>query len=350
MMRRTSRHGDPYDVRIILAAAPDSYKQQTNFVFFVLAENDNNCETTALDRPFCSGQAAAVAPGQVRSSSLRRVKMGLRRGEGLRTRRNAKHVHDARAGEWLVENRPASYWTATRRPFPSLLLVAPLVIAYEWAVMWLGGAAPGKVRTGADTWMRDVLASLGLNDRWLLPLLLAVILLGWQVVSYRDWRFSPGILAGMVVESLVWAVMLVGISRLIDAGFSYLEQGGSPVLAIEPARESAFAASLVGYVGAGIYEETLFRLILVPVFFGVLRLLQAPQVLASTLAVTGSALLFALAHHAGMPGEPFTWFAFVFRWMAGVFFAWVFVLRGFGVAVGTHATYDILVGWIAAGY
>jgi hypothetical protein len=229
-------------------------------------------------------------------------------------------------------------------------LVAPLVIAYEWAVMWLGGAAPGKVRTGADTWMRDALASLGLNDRWLLPLLLAVILLGWQVVSYRDWRFSPGILAGMVVESLVWAVMLVGISRLIDAGFSYMEQGGSPLLGIGPASDSAFTASLVGYVGAGIYEETLFRLILVPVFFGVLRLLQAPQVLASTLAVTGSALLFALAHHAGMPGEPFTWFAFIFRWMAGVFFAWVFVLRGFGVAVGTHATYDILVGWIAAGY
>ena len=74
------------------------------------------------------------------------------------------------------------------------------------------------------------------------------------------------------------------------------------------------------------YEETLFRLILVPVLFGTLRLLQAPQVLASTLAVTGSALLFALAHHAGSPGEAFTWFAFVFRWMAGVFFAWVFVL------------------------
>ncbi len=104
---------------------------------------------------------------------------------------------------------------------------------------------------------------------------------------------------------------------------------------------------MVGYLGAGVYEETLFRLILVPLLWKALRLLQAPQVLASTLAVTGSALLFALAHHAGTPGETFTWFAFVFRWMAGVFFAWVFVLRGFGIAVGTHTLYDILVGWIA---
>ena len=135
-------------------------------------------------------------------------------------------MHEAER-DWLEEHRPTSYWTATRRPFPSLLLVAPLVIAYEWAVIWLGGATPGKLRTGADTWMRNALASLGVDDRWLLPLLLVVILLGWQVVSYRDWRFSPGILAGMVVESLVWAVMLVGISRLIDAGFSYLEQRGT---------------------------------------------------------------------------------------------------------------------------
>ena len=105
--------------------------------------------------------------------------------------------------------------------------------------------------------------------------------------------------------------------------------------------------SLIGYLGAGVYEETLFRLIMVPVLFSALKLLQIPQVLASTLAVTGSALLFALAHHAGNPGESFTWFAFVFRWMAGVFFAWVFVLRGFGIAVGSHTMYDILVGWIA---
>jgi hypothetical protein len=57
-----------------------------------------------------------------------------------------------------------------------------------------------------------------------------------------------------------------------------------------------------------------------------------------------SAVLFVLAHHAGTPAESFTWFAFIFRWMAGVFFAWVFVIRGFGIAVGTHTGYDILVG------
>jgi hypothetical protein len=253
----------------------------------------------------------------------------------------------ANVDEWIKDQRPTSYWSCTRRPFPSLLMVAPLVIAYELGVVWLGGASPGSLRTGADTWMRNGLASLGLADRWLLPLLLVLILLIWQVVSCDKWRFSLGILAGMVVESMVWAIVLLGISRLIDFGFSYLEETASPLLAIDPAGADPSPASFIGYVGAGIYEETLFRLILVPIFFAILRLLQMPQVLASALAVTGAGLLFALAHHAGSPGEPFTWFAFIFRWMAGVFFAWVFILRGFGIAVGTHTMYDILVGWIA---
>jgi hypothetical protein len=262
-----------------------------------------------------------------------------------RGRKNAKP--GVKTNDWLLDHRPSSYWTTTRRPVPSLLMVAPLVAAYEAGVIWLGGAKPGELRTGADTWMRQALASLGLGDRWLLPLLLVLILLGWQVISFRDWRFSPGILAGMVFESMIWAVVLVGISRLIDVGFSYLEQTRPAILAMSPGDQDPRLAALIGYFGAGVYEETLFRLMLVPVLWKALRLLQTPQVLSSALAVTGSALLFALAHHAGSPGETFTWFAFVFRWMAGVFFAWVFVLRGFGIAVGTHTLYDILVGYIA---
>lgn len=249
--------------------------------------------------------------------------------------------------DWIMARRPASYWALTRRPFPSLLLVAPLVMSYESGVLWLEHDAPGALRTGADTWMRHALSSLGLSDHWLLPLLLFIILLTWQVVGFYNWRFSPGILAGMVIESMVWAVVLLGISRLIDVGFTYIDQAGTPLLAIAPGQDEPSVSSLIGYVGAGVYEETLFRLILVPLLFGALRLLQMPQVLANALAVTGSALLFALAHHAGTPGEPFTWFAFIFRWMAGVFFAWIFILRGFGIAVGTHTMYDILVGWIA---
>jgi hypothetical protein len=238
-----------------------------------------------------------------------------------------------------------SYWEMTRRPFPSLFVVGPLMIVYELGVAALGGDAPERIRSGADAWLRQALAGAGFTDRWLPPILLAVVLLVWQFRASAPWRISAKVVAGMVAESLVLAVSLVGLSRLIEVGCDALEASppGSLGLAIDGLPASA--GPLVGYLGAGVYEEALFRLAMVPLAFSVLRLLQAPQVIASSLAVTGSALLFSLAHHAGAPGEVFTWYAFVFRWMAGVFFAWVFVLRGFGIAVGTHTAYDILVGW-----
>jgi hypothetical protein len=234
----------------------------------------------------------------------------------------------------------------TRRPIPCLVFVAPILLVYEWGVLWLGGSSAEALRTGADAWLRHGLAAIGLTDHWLLPLSLIVILLGWQAADPRGWRFDPRMLVGMAVESVILALALGGLSELVDLGLTRLEASRPPVLATGPQAAGDLVTPWIGFLGAGVYEEALFRLVLVPVMYAGLRLLQAPGVLASTLAVSASALVFALAHHAGTPGEAFTWFAFVFRWLAGVYFAWIFLARGFGVAVGTHTAYDILVGWL----
>jgi hypothetical protein len=220
-----------------------------------------------------------------------------------------------------------------------------MLLSYELGVLWLGGESAEALRTGADAWMRRGLSAIGLTDHWLLPLALVTALLAWQAVDRRSWRFSPGTLAGMAVESVVLAIALIGLSRLVDLGFHHLEHRPASPLVVRAAGPDPPAVALIGFLGAGVYEEALFRLTLIPLFFGMLRLLQTPAVLASSLAVTSSSLLFAVAHHAGTPGEAFTWFAFVFRWLAGISFAWVFVVRGFGIAVGTHCAYDVLVGW-----
>jgi hypothetical protein len=235
---------------------------------------------------------------------------------------------------------PPSYWEVTRRPLPSLAFVLPLLLAYEVGVAWVGRVAAESARTGADAWMRQVLSAVGLTGRWLPPLALIGSLLVWQVADRRGWRFSPKYLVGMAAESLGLALALIGLSKVVDLGFAHME--GQAVLEAGGGGVDA----LVGYIGAGVYEEAIFRLALVPAAYGLLRLLQAPRLLAGTVTVTGSALLFSIAHHAGAPGEAFTWFAFIFRWLAGIYFAWVFVTRGFGIAVGTHAAYDILVGWL----
>jgi hypothetical protein len=65
---------------------------------------------------------------------------------------------------------------------------------------------------------------------------------------------------------------------------------------------------------------------------------------AVTLAAAAAALAFAAAHHVGPYGEPVRPDYFVFRAAAGLYFTVLFVTRGFGIAVGAHAGYDVLVG------
>jgi membrane protease YdiL (CAAX protease family) len=102
----------------------------------------------------------------------------------------------------------------------------------------------------------------------------------------------------------------------------------------------------VGFMGAGIYEELLFRLMLMPVIAAVFRWCGVPLAWSLAGGAVLSSLLFSGAHHLGSQGEIFDWYPFIFRSVAGIFFSALFIYRGFGIAAGTHAAYDMLVGLI----
>jgi membrane protease YdiL (CAAX protease family) len=70
-------------------------------------------------------------------------------------------------------------------------------------------------------------------------------------------------------------------------------------------------------------------------------LLGMKQQWASVLMVLISAVLFSLYHYLG--NEPFQVRSFVFRTVAGIYFAILFLVRGFGVTCGCHIAYDIVI-------
>ena len=233
------------------------------------------------------------------------------------------------------------YWNQTRRPLPSLIFLIPLLTLYEVGLVMVGGHNPDAMRNGADFGMRWALEQLGLNLKFLLPLVIVLVFAFWHSYTREPWRLDAPVLLGMLSESLVLAVALMVIGRLQDLAFQQIETAG--IVASLGSLPGQWE-DLVCYLGAGIYEETLFRLLLLPAVYYVLVYIGIPSRVTMTVALTLSGLAFAGAHYIGPTAEPFVWFSFVFRWMAGLFFAGVFVLRGFGIAVGAHAAYDILVG------
>jgi len=223
------------------------------------------------------------------------------------------------------------YWLESRQPWASLVFIAPLLVAYEV------GVAALRVQNGADAWMRKVLDIMGFGQHFLLPMLTVGILLGWHHLTRHSWRLSARVLSTMAAECLLLAIAL---RLLLQIQGALLQSIAGPI----PLSIAGTCQEAVGFLGAGIYEELLFRLILLSlVIWGFTRLGAA---LGASLcaAVLLSSVLFAAAHYVGAYGEPFHWFTFLFRFLAGVFFSILFVWRGFGIAAGTHAAYDILVG------
>jgi membrane protease YdiL (CAAX protease family) len=253
-----------------------------------------------------------------------------------------------------MANRLNNYWEGARHPWSCVLFVLPLVAIYEAGVVWLGAPATDGCRNGADVWLRDALRAVGVGPECGAPGVLLLVLLIWALWRRRDRPADQmGVWAGMTAESAVHALSLLllsqGLWQLLQTADRVLcSHGPRPVglfwsgpmgAAPEPVVER-----IIAFLGAGIYEETLFRLLL---FSGLLALFTLADFSAGwsfALAGIASALGFAAAHHLGPNGEPFSAVHFSFRTIAGLYFATLYRLRGFGVAVGTHALYDVLVG------
>lgn len=235
------------------------------------------------------------------------------------------------------------YWEQARQPLICLIFLAPLLVVYELGVYLLGGNQADSLRSGADYWMRSWLQELGLGQHLVLPGLIVSWLFIWHLWNQDPWKVSLDTLIGMFAESLLFAFFLIVCGQVQD----FLVRHWNTPTALALGGPSTTAA-LLSYVGAGIYEETLFRLCLLPPTYGILRGTRMPVMWATVLSIIVTSLAFATAHYVGPNADQFALFSFSFRLLAGVFFGALFWLRGFGIVVGCHAAYDLIVGILIA--
>jgi hypothetical protein len=232
----------------------------------------------------------------------------------------------------------STYWGATRQPRYSLLFAFPLLIAYEALARLLSGEE--GVRNGADVLLKSLFLLLG--GRTGLTVFAALLLGTGLVLIVFDWRKSgapkPGYFAGMLVESIAYALLfgsvVATLTGLLLHGPNGLMTPGGPMLALP--------TQLMVSLGAGIYEELLFRVVIV----SALAKLAASgfgwkPALAGVFATLCGAFIFSAFHYIGPLGDRLEVGSFVFRMVAGVLLSGLYLLRGFGIAAWTHALYDV---------
>lgn len=229
---------------------------------------------------------------------------------------------------------PDGYFARSREPLQALIFLLPLLIAYEVGTLILATdpetgvvqANRARVQLG---WMYDL---FGTYFYFLPGIIVIIVLVTLHLIRQDRWSFNPWVYLAMAVESalLAFPILVLALIMLGRPATGMAESDGN------------WQVELVFSIGAGIYEELLFRLILITLLHLIIvDLLHVHDIFGALLAVVLSSAAFAMYHFSSF--DAIEWHRFRFFVAAGVYLAFVYLMRGFGVVVGAHAIYDVIV-------
>lgn len=239
----------------------------------------------------------------------------------------AKKTH---LGKYLVRSNRAVY---------QLLFLLPLLVIYEVAAVLVNFNAPFEMRNGADILLKYALHGVGIRSVFsfvLAALLFASLMLIVSMKKYKK-RVRWSYFALMFGETLIYAI-IIGIISSQVAVFVTI---GNPFLATG-CKDTVMHQLMIG-VGAGVYEEIVFRALLITLVMAIVKLVGVGDDKRTIIAILLSSFLFSAFHYVGDFGEAFNLITFTYRLVAGILLSVVYVFRGLGVSAWSHAIYDVYV-------
>ena len=227
-----------------------------------------------------------------------------------------------------------SYLLKSRTSFYSFLFTLPLFFLYEVNILFLSWDDILVVRNGADFLMRNILESFdiyglyGLGLVFFLGLLVTYI---FFIKEVQQQEVNVNFLFIMLAESMLWSLVLYFLL------FKFM------VLLMNPIGKTILQQVTLA-IGAGIYEEFLFRVLLIAGLSGILGFVfMWDKTFKNIIAVVLSGGIFSAFHFMGEYGDFFSMELFLIRFFAGLILGVLYMYRGFGITAYTHSIYDLIV-------
>ena len=227
-----------------------------------------------------------------------------------------------------------SYFLQTRSSFYSFLFTIPLFFIYEVGILFLSKDDILVVRNGADFLMRSILESFGIFGLYGLG---AIFLIGF-IITYiyffndkSNKSIRPDYLFIMIFESVCWALVL------------YFLLSKFMLVLMNPIGKT-ITQQVTLAVGAGIYEEFLFRVMLISGLTGIIGFVFLwSEKVRKAAALIIAAGIFSAFHFMGDYGDYFSMELFLLRFFAGIVLGILYIARGFGITAYAHSIYDLIV-------
>jgi len=228
------------------------------------------------------------------------------------------------------------YFRQTNGLLYSYIISIPLLLLYEILIL-ISQPQGNTARISVDVWFKSFFTYFGLNAIST-TLILAAIIGGFIVYKKRSELKSvrKNYLLLMVGEATFYAILVaLVVSNIVD--FILLQSSSG--LTGDFNKLQLIALSL----GAGLYEELFFRVILVSFLILVFKKIFKNKSYSTGVAIIIAALLFSGIHYVGEFADSWMLSSFLFRFLFGLGLNLIYVIRGFGMAAWTHAIYDLIV-------
>ena len=227
-----------------------------------------------------------------------------------------------------------SYWRSTRSPLYSFLFTIPLFLIYEIGIFLTSSDDMFVLRNGADALMRQILATFGIAGLYWVGAIFFIGFIITFILQRKYWeetQIHSDYFLLMMIESVAWSMLI------------YFLMSNVYLLLMNPTG-SMLVQQVTLAVGAGIYEEFLFRVLLIAGISVILGFIfQWSDKSRNWAAMVIAAGIFSSFHFIGEYGDFFSFNIFMVRFLAGIVLGTLYFLRGFGITAWSHAVYDLIV-------
>jgi len=229
------------------------------------------------------------------------------------------------------------YFSSTNTLLYSYLISLPLLLLYEVLIFLAQPDSEQVIRISVDVWIKTLFSYIGQD---VLSITLILVALAGIFVLYRERKKLSSLKMGyfftMLIEASFYAFFLALLINTTVSGLLQIVQS-SPIDKLTMLQQLALS------LGAGLYEELFFRVILVSILLFIFNKIFSKKSVAFASAILLAAVIFSLVHYVGAFGDPFTLGSFLFRFLFGLALNAIYLWRGFGMAAWTHAIYDLMV-------
>ena len=224
------------------------------------------------------------------------------------------------------------YFNYSKNNIVSFFFIFPFFLMYEILSSMLFDHSNYIIRNSADIIFRDILSIITDNTILTFNSLLLLGISAYLIINYKktENNFNLFFMFLMFIEGLVFGIILVFLLN----GFEFLNFNYDYYL-------YDYNFMFYSCLGAGIWEEILFRFIFLNLFI-LITSKFFNKYSSLIISVFISSLLFSLFHYIGSLGDVFILYTFIIRLFGGIYLSIVYLYRGLGISMISHIIYDFI--------